>query len=173
MKSIYMTGFMGAGKSTVSRLLAEEMGLAHHDTDEEIVNAAGKSINRIFEEDGEIVFRKLESEILHVLPKENAVIATGGGIIVSEENRIFMRRNGIVIFLYASIEEILERLKEDTTRPLLQGDNKEKAASLYEMRLPLYRETADICAETGGKQAEEIASDIKHCLKGAGLGHTC
>lgn len=165
MKAIYLIGFMGAGKTTVSKQLAEELAIAHYDTDRNIVESAGKSINDIFASEGEGKFRELESSILQTMPNEDAVIATGGGIVSAEVNRKHMKENGLVFFLYAEMEEILQRLAGDNTRPLLQKNGHEAAQTLYSSRLPLYRETAHYEIKTSGKSIEEIVREIAGCMK--------
>lgn len=160
MKAIYLIGFMGAGKTAVSRKLAEALSVTHYDTDYEIVEAAGKSINDIFASEGEAKFRELESAVLKFMPKHDAVIATGGGIVLAEENRLHMKSSGTVIFLYAEIGEILQRLEGDNSRPLLQKNKLEAAQSLYSSRLPVYRETAHFEIDTTLKPVSEIVKGI-------------
>lgn len=156
---------MGAGKTTVGKNLAELLELPVYDTDEEITKETGKSITSIFEEMGEQAFRKMETQMLKKLPNENAVITTGGGIILSHENRSWLKNNGKVLFLYADPEEILKRLEHDRSRPLLNKDKKEAVFSLYSDRLPLYEAAADVRINTTGKAISEIIEEILACLK--------
>jgi shikimate kinase len=165
MKSIYLIGFMGAGKTTVSKQLAEELSVAHYDTDQKIIEFAGKSINDIFASEGEGKFREIESSILKKMPKSDAVIATGGGIVLAEINRQHMKENGLVIFLYAEMDEILQRLAGDDSRPLLQKNIQEAARTLYDSRLSLYRQAAHFEVNTSGKSIQEIISEIVGCMK--------
>lgn len=120
---------MGSGKTTVGSLLGEELDLPVIDTDRLIEETYGKTVAEIFAEDGEAVFRSYEAAILAELPKEDAVITTGGGLAVSAENRKFMMENGFVIFLSCSLETIFERLKEDTSRPLFNQEKRRKCKS--------------------------------------------
>ncbi|WP_210365911.1 shikimate kinase [Bacillus sp. REN3] len=165
MKAIYLIGFMGAGKTSVSKELAERLSVGCFDTDEEIIKASGKAINMIFATEGEQSFRKKETEIIQAMPSENAVIATGGGAILRETNRRAMKEKGLVVFLFAEPAEILERLREDTTRPLLQHKKREKAEALYSERLPLYRQAAHLEIDTTGKGVGEIAEEIIRRMK--------
>lgn len=160
MNAIYLIGFMGAGKTSVSRKLAESLTVSHYDTDLEIVEAAGKSINDIFTIEGEAKFREIESAVLKTMPQYDAVIATGGGVVLAEENRRQMRSSGTVIFLYAEIGEILQRLEGDHSRPLLQENKLEAAQLLYSSRLPLYRQTAHFEIDTTSKSVSEIVKEI-------------
>ncbi|MEH7885533.1 shikimate kinase [Bacillus sp. JJ1609] len=160
MKAIYLIGFMGAGKTSVSRKLAEALTVSHYDTDHEIIEAAGKSINDIFASEGEAKFREIESAVLKTMPQHDAVIATGGGIVVAEENRRQMKSSGTVIFLYAEIGEILQRLEGDNSRPLLKENKLEAAQSLYISRLPIYRQTAHIEIDTTSKSVSDIVKEI-------------
>lgn len=165
MKSIYLIGFMGAGKTSVAKELADILSLKNYDTDREIEQAASKSIKDIFAEEGEAGFRETEGQILKKMPVEDAVIATGGGVILAEQNRFHMRQNGTVIFLQASIEEILKRLSGDDSRPLLKGKNGQAAEELYHKRLPLYTEAAHYVIDTDAKSISEIVDEIMERLK--------
>ncbi|WP_442594878.1 shikimate kinase [Neobacillus sp. D3-1R] len=165
MKAIYLIGFMGSGKTTVGRALSETLGFPVYDTDEEIMGLTGESISAIFEHKGEQYFRSLEKEVLKKLPQLDAIITTGGGIILSEVNREWMKEFGEVIFLYASPEETMCRLEGDETRPLLQSNKKEKVNKMLDDRLPLYLEAASIKVDTTGKSITEIVEAIKQRLK--------
>ncbi|MDM5338924.1 shikimate kinase [Fictibacillus enclensis] len=171
MKPIFLTGFMGSGKTTVGSLLGEELNLPVIDTDRLIEETYGKTVAEIFAEGGEAVFRSYEAAILAELPKEDAVITTGGGLAVSAENRKFMMENGFVIFLSCSLETIFERLKEDTSRPLFNQEKKKEMQKLYESRLPIYRD-CHWALETGGCHPEEAAERIAARLKRSEMGYT-
>lgn len=155
---------MGTGKTVVSKLLAEQLGWSLIDTDELIVKKAGKTISQIFAEDGENVFRQLESDILVDLQHiSNHIISTGGGIILKAENRQLLKIIGKVILLEASPQTIIERLKDDSSRPLLQGNSAEKLErieNLLEIRKSLYTECADLVIDTSELSPEEIAGRI-------------
>jgi len=160
---------MGTGKTTVGELLAEGLGCRFVDLDALIVEDAGKSISDIFATLGEERFRDMESAMLHALDQAAAlVIATGGGIILRETNRRFMRDTGYVINLAASLESIDARLTGDTSRPLLQGDSRhQRLITLFMQRQHLYDE-CDFKIETSGKSPLEIVSVILLWLKNRG-----
>lgn len=160
MQAIYLTGLMGAGKTTVGKELALKLGLSVLDTDEEIVKQEGKSINEIFAQHGESYFRDLESKMLSDMPTENIVITTGGGIILNKENRKFMKERGTVVYLDANPEEILVRLQNDQSRPLLAIDKQNVIFKLYKERLPLYEEGCHLKVSTTGKDVEAIVNEI-------------
>ncbi|WP_102274585.1 shikimate kinase [Cytobacillus massiliigabonensis] len=165
MKAIYLTGFMGAGKTTIGKALGEYLEMPVFDTDEEIEVKETLTISEIFEQQGEEFFRALETRILGELPVKDAVITTGGGIVCRGGNRQFIKEHGIVIFLFASKEEIVKRLELDETRPLLKGDKLEKIAVLYNERLPIYKQAADFTVDTTGKEIGEVVKEIVSCLK--------
>lgn len=157
--NIYLIGMMGTGKSTIGELLTKELEYPFVDLDEKIEKCAGKSIAEIFENDGEENFRILESEQLRFY--SNSVIACGGGIIMREENRTFMKENGKAVLLTASIPELSKRLIESDSRPLLPGQNKkELLKNIWLERRLHYLKTADYTIETGHKTHEEIAGEI-------------
>lgn len=167
-KNVVLIGFMGCGKSTVGRKLAEELAYAFSDTDALIEETYGKTISRMFEEDGEEFFRTAETGLLKKLEKdaEGTVLATGGGMPMREENVALLKQIGPVVFLFAEIETILERLNKDTGRPLADGEDREaRLRPLYEKRLPVYRGAADLCLNTEGKSISEIIGEIKEFLQ--------
>ncbi|MFN3715476.1 MAG: shikimate kinase [Thiobacillus sp.] len=150
-KNLYLIGLMGAGKTTVGRLLAKHYGCDFHDSDHEIEARTGVKIPVIFEIEGETGFRKREeAAISDLTAREGIVLATGGGAILSPLNREALRANGLVIYLRGTPEHLYERTRHDRNRPLLQTANPlEKLRELYRQRDPLYREIADIVADTG------------------------
>src|SRR5690554_714972 len=153
---------MGSGKSTVGRELARKMAYPFVDTDEEIERKAKKSIPEIFEEHGEKYFRRLEEEVLSEIIENNEemVISTGGGIVLSEGNRRILREKTITILLQAGVEELYNRLKDETNRPLLAVENpQEEIKRLLEEREEYYN-TADIKVNTDGLQVAEIVELI-------------
>lgn len=158
---------MGAGKSTVGRVLAERLACTFVDLDEHIVAAAGRSITQIFEQDGEPRFRELESRALaEVATSESLVVATGGGIVVAEQNRHLMNDTGTVINLSVTRETILARLIGDESRPLLNtGDPAAKVDALLADRGPFYAE-ADFTINTNGISVDDIVVEILKRLKG-------
>ncbi|RYL90985.1 shikimate kinase [Sporolactobacillus sp. THM7-4] len=139
---IYITGFMGAGKTTIGAALGHQMNIPVYDTDELIEKEQKKSVQELFRENGETFFRNCESEILRKIERsgEQAIVTTGGGIITSPVNRELMRESGPVIFLYCDLEMIRQRLAGDQTRPLLQKFPGKELDLLYKKRLPDYLE---------------------------------
>lgn len=160
-KNIFLVGFMGAGKSTVGRILADKIGYGYYDADKFIEEQAGTTITQIFAEHGEPYFRDLESESLETLAaKEKLVIATGGGVVQRDRNWDAMKGNGITIYLKASVETIWERIKEDTSRPLLQVENPvETAREILNKRTPMY-EKADIILNTDSLSLKQVADEV-------------
>jgi shikimate kinase len=137
---------MGAGKSTVGRLLAAGSGFDFIDSDRELELRAGASIAHMFEVEGEPAFRQRESQLLDELTgRSRLVLATGGGAVLSEHNRTLLRSRGLVIYLQASSEQIAQRTREDVSRPLLQvEDRRARIEQLLAERAPLYRQTAHL-----------------------------
>ncbi|WP_434779687.1 shikimate kinase AroK [Neisseria sp. Ec49-e6-T10] len=144
--NFFLIGLMGAGKTTVGRQLAFRLGKDFYDSDHEIVARTGVPVTTIFEIEGEERFRAREAQMIAELTqKQNIVLATGGGVILREDNRRALAQNGTVIYLRSSIDAILERTRYDRTRPLLQTENpRAKLEALFKQRDPLYQEIADI-----------------------------
>jgi 3-dehydroquinate synthase len=142
---------MGAGKTTVGRALARKLNKRFIDSDHEIEARTGASIPLIFEIEGEDGFRQREAEVIRDLTAEaGIVLATGGGAILRQENRECLKTHGTVIYLRASVDNILQRTSHDKNRPLLQTANpRARLEELTQVREPLYREVADIIVETG------------------------
>lgn len=159
MKAIYLTGFMGAGKTTIGRALGKVMELDVIDTDQFIEEKVGKTIQQIFDEDGEAVFREYENTYLKKLPLENVIITTGGGIILQKDNQTWMKDHGTIVYLHCDMGEIFKRLKDDTSRPLLTGDKQAKIQEIFSQRQPLYHE-ADVRIDTTNKQIDDIINEI-------------
>lgn len=159
MKSIYITGYMGAGKTTIGRVLSERLHIPVVDTDQKIEEKQGKLIRDIFAEEGENTFRQYESEMLRSLPTSNLIITTGGGIVERTENRQWMKENGTVVYLYCDPYVIAERLREDTTRPLFQKENIEAFVEKFENRRAYYEE-AYVYIDTTNKNVEEIVKEL-------------
>ncbi|EEL49350.1 MULTISPECIES: shikimate kinase [Bacillus cereus group] len=161
MKSIYITGYMGAGKTTIGRVLSEHLHMPVVDTDQKIEEKQGKTIRDIFTREGENTFRQYESEVMRSLPTSNVIITTGGGIVERAENRQWMKENGTVVYLYCDPYVIAERLSGDTTRPLFQKDNIEAFVAKFEGRRAFYEE-AMIQVDTTNKSVQEITEEILH-----------
>lgn len=153
---------MGAGKSTIGRALARELKLEFFDSDEVIEQRSGADIAWIFDIEGEEGFRQREIKVIDELTqKNNIVLATGGGVIISPENRTVLAARGTVIYLKTSLEQQYERTKRDTKRPLLQTDNlTEKLEELRDERQPYYEELADISFETDKLTVKAVANNI-------------
>ncbi|CAL1240737.1 shikimate kinase AroK [Candidatus Methylocalor cossyra] len=150
-KNICLIGPMGAGKTTIGRLLAKSLGATFVDSDKQIERRTGVCIPMIFEYEGEAGFRRREAEVLaEVVQMDGIVLATGGGAILLPENRECLRRRGFVVYLYCSIEKQLERTHKDSNRPLLQtADPRRRLLELQAVRGPLYRALADFTIDTG------------------------
>ena len=160
--NIFLIGFMGVGKSTVSHYLSKILASPQVEIDQVIVNKEHMSINKIFEEYGEEYFRNCETNLLIELQKKNnQIVSCGGGVAMREINVREMKKNGRVVLLTASPETILERVKDSDERPLLRGrKNTEYISELMEIRRPKYRAAADIIVDTDHKNVEEIAEEI-------------
>ncbi|BCX82084.1 shikimate kinase [Methylomarinovum caldicuralii] len=160
--NIYLVGPMGAGKTTVGRLLARELEKQFYDSDREIETRTGVDIPTIFEYEGEEGFRRREAEVLHdLVALEDIVLATGGGIILREENRRLLRDHGFVVYLYCPVAKQVERTARDTHRPLLQtADPKKRLTELLAVRAPLYESIADYTINTGECASRQAVKKI-------------
>ncbi len=160
-RNIILCGFMGCGKSTVGALLAKKNGMAFVDLDSYIEKQQNKTISDIFAENGENYFRELEKQAAKELMEKNGlVVAAGGGTLTFSENVETFRKNGKIILLDIPIETVAKRLENDTTRPLLNRPDKDKAMKeLYDKRLPLYRAAADMIVN-GDDSPMQVCKDI-------------
>ncbi len=160
---------MGAGKTTVGRALAKKLNKRFVDSDHEIEARTGASIPLIFEIEGEASFRQREAEVIRDLTaEENIVLATGGGAILKQENREFLKTRGTVIYLRASVNSILHRTAHDKNRPLLQtADPRQKIEQLAREREEFYREVAHIIVETGRPNVQLLVQGILDQLESA------
>ena len=165
MNNIILCGFMGCGKSTVGKRLAERHGLTFVDMDTYIEEQAGCSVADIFATHGEAVFRAMEHDACTALGKqENLVIATGGGAVLDAENVMALTENGTIVFLRVSAQTVLKRLKNDTSRPLLQQDDKDAAVrNLMQRRTPLYEAAAHITVDADS-EPDTVVSAIEAAL---------
>jgi shikimate kinase len=160
-RPLVLTGFMGSGKSSVGRVIAERLDCPFVDLDAEIVARAGRSINDIFAQDSEEAFRSMESACLkQVIEGGRAVIATGGGIVVSDDNRRLMRTNGVVVNLVVSLQQVLTRLHGASDRPLFAGCNSANSVKLLMDGREQFYADADIRIDTNGKSVEDVAAEI-------------
>ena len=164
---IFLIGFMGSGKSTVAACLQSMCGIRAVEMDREIEEQQGMAISDIFREKGEAFFRELETGFLRGLREEHdIVVSCGGGAAMREENVREMRSQGVIVFLSASPETIYERVKNSSTRPLLEGNmNVEYIRSLLEKRLPAYQAAADLTVTTDNRDIPGICRAILELLK--------
>lgn len=160
--SIFLIGPMGAGKSTVGRLLAKALGGEMLDSDKEIERKTGVSIPMIFDYEGEAGFRRREAEVIRELTAiPNIVLATGGGSVLLPENRTLLKTSGFVVYLYCSVEKQLERTHKDTNRPLLKTENpRQRLQEIFDVREPIYRELADLTVDTGHNSSRSVVRQI-------------
>lgn len=160
-KNIVLVGLSGSGKSTLGNILSSLSGYALVDTDAMIVKLQNRSINNIFEKNGEEFFRTLETQVSKEISAfDKQIISTGGGIVLKEKNLEYLKQNGVVFYLKTSVNTLLKRLEGDNTRPLLKTDDvKKKLENMLEIRGKLY-EKADVTIETDKLTPEETAKEI-------------
>jgi len=160
--SIFLVGMMGAGKSTIGRLLATSLGLAYLDADRELEARSGVSIPTIFEIEGEAAFRRREAALLDELTKlKGIVLATGGGAVLEAETRERLRARGLVVYLKASADEIFRRTRRDRSRPLLQAaDPHARIVELIGQREPLYEEIAHLRVQSGASSPRRLVDRL-------------
>nr|WP_123068196.1 bifunctional shikimate kinase/3-dehydroquinate synthase AroKB [Massilia aurea] len=160
--NIFLVGLMGAGKTTIGRLLARKLNRRFVDSDHEIEARTGATIPWIFEIEGEACFRRREADVIRDLTgQQGLVLATGGGAVLDPRNRAFLAERGTVIYLRASIGSILQRTAHDKNRPLLQtADPRAKLEELWTQRDPLYREIADLVIDTGRPNVQSMVQTI-------------
>ncbi|CAG0982038.1 shikimate kinase [Methylophilaceae bacterium] len=165
-ENIFFVGLMGAGKTTVGRLLAKHLNKTFYDTDHEIERRTGVNIPLIFELEGEAGFRKREAAMIEELSKlQDVVLATGGGAVLLPENRQTLKNNGTVIYLRANVHDLWIRTRNDRNRPLLQTENpKARLEKLFAERDALYTEVATIIVDTGGQAVGSIVHQIEQLL---------
>ena len=165
--NIVLIGFMGAGKSTISDFLRTVFAMEVVEMDQIIAEREGMSISDIFETYGEEYFRNLETELLiEMQSRSNVVISCGGGVPMRERNVVEMKKNGRVVLLTAKPETILNRVKDNHDRPLLEGNkNVSFIGDLMEKRREKYQAAADIVIETDGKDKLEICEELVHRLR--------
>lgn len=164
MSNIILIGYMGCGKSTIGKKLSYAVRQAYLDTDKLIEKKEKRTISEIFATDGEPAFRDMETDCVKSLfeNKQDYVIAVGGGLPMRECNRELLKELGKVVYLRAKPETIYDRLKGDTTRPLLQGENpQQKIIDMIAQRGPYYEEAADYIVDVDGKEFDEIIKEIK------------
>lgn len=168
MNNIILIGFMGCGKSSLGKYLANKQNLSFKDTDKLIEKQKNLSVQDIFTKYGEEHFRKLETSLIHDLygNLSNSILSTGGGLPITEGNGELLRRLGVVVFLRTTKDTIKKRLAGDTTRPLLAGDDSDtKITTLLNYRTPFYEKIAHIIVDTDNKSFAEIANEIVSKMK--------
>lgn len=162
IRNIFLIGPMGAGKSTIGRSVAKLLKMEFYDSDQVIEEKTGADIAWIFDIEGEAGFREREKGVIEELTQmQNIVLATGGGTIVTPENRIALAARGVVVYLRTSLDQQFERTRKDAKRPLLQTTNvKERLDELWEQREPHYDEIADMTFHTDGLTVNAVANEI-------------
>lgn len=165
--SIFLVGLMGAGKTSVGRLLAKRFGKTFYDCDQEIERRTGVKIPVIFEIEGEAGFRARETSVLKQLAAlDDIVLATGGGAVLDKENRQVLMRYGTVVYLRASLDDLWLRTRHDRNRPLLRtADPRAKLEELFVERDPLYREVAALIMDTGNQSLGNLATRLEQRLR--------
>jgi shikimate kinase / 3-dehydroquinate synthase len=161
-QNIFLVGLMGSGKTTVGRALAKRLNKRFIDSDHEIEARTGVSIPVIFELEGEQSFRQREADVIRELTAlDDIVLATGGGAILNPASREYLKSRGTVIYLQASVNQILQRTSHDRNRPLLQtADPRKRIEELAQQREPYYREVAHIVVETGRPNVQSLLNSI-------------
>lgn len=173
---VYLTGFMGSGKSTVGPILANAIGYGFADLDEHIERRAGKTIPEVFEQDGEDAFRALEAALLReTTERPYVVVALGGGALVADENRRLARTYGTVIYLHVPTDQLVRRLRRGSTeRPLLTDaagepldvqDLRAQIEAMLDERLPLYHEAAHVIVDVGDRRVEDTVEAVLAALR--------
>lgn len=172
--AIVLVGLMGSGKTTVGKRIAQELGYSFVDSDDVVASATGKSVREIFAQDGEAAFRKHESDAIRsvlINGTTSVVLATGGGAVISSENRALIYEEAShVVWLDASVEDLVVRTKSGTTRPLLDGDAAATLQSLRSQRSAWYDEVATVRIDTRGKTVSKVCSAVLEAIR-AGAEH--
>jgi len=163
-KNIVLIGPMGSGKTTIGRRLAHELNRDFFDTDHEIIDKTGVTIDHIFDIEGEEGFRERESKILeNFCQMSNIILATGGGIVILPKNRKILQNVGLVVYLTSSVDQLLRRTAKSKSRPLLENstDRRKTITEIVDTRDKYYREVASVVIDTTGKNLHEVIKIIK------------
>jgi len=165
--NLFLVGMMGAGKTTIGKLLAQQLGRVFIDSDDEIQHRTGVTIPHIFDIEGEAGFRLRESGVIKDLAnRDNIILATGGGAVLSPQNREVLHDNGFVVYLKSSVHDLWQRTRHDRNRPLLQtADPRAKLKELYDLRDPLYTEVADLIMPTGKQSVHSLLLQLQQELE--------
>lgn len=164
MRPIYLCGFMGCGKTTAGKLLAEKLGCGFYDMDDYITEKEKMEIPRIFAEKGEKYFREAETEAIRELAEKSGVIACGGGAMLKKENAAIASAAGTVVYIDVPFETCYSRISGDKNRPIVMNNTKEELEIIYDGRVPLYRENSSVKVNGDGS-AEDIADRIIAAVK--------
>lgn len=169
-KPLYIIGFMGSGKSTVSRHISRALGIPKIEMDDLLAERAGKPITQIFAEDGEEVFRQMETELLREIGGgEPVLVSCGGGVVLRPENVEIMKATGTILMLSATPQTIYNRVRHSTKRPILNGNmNVEFIAELMAKRDPAYRAAADVTVSIDGKTSDIVAKELVERIRNNG-----
>ena len=164
--NVFLVGLMGAGKTSVGKLLAKRLGKAFCDCDQEIESATGVKIPVIFEIEGETGFRARETKMLaELVARSDIVLATGGGAVLSAENRALLSGNGIVVYLRAAASDLWQRTRHDKNRPLLRtGEPLARLEQLHAERDPLYSSLADVIVDSGSQSVTSLVQRVEQQL---------
>lgn len=166
-RNIIFIGPMGAGKTTIGRLVAKRLSNDFYDSDHEIESRTGADIPWIFEIEGEVGFRKRETLIISELCQlDNIVLSTGGGVVLSQDNCKCLKQSGIIIYLKSSAEKLLKRIQTDKRRPLLQTEDKlGRITDILKEREPMYESLADEVVQTDRQTVNQIVNQILKKIK--------
>ena len=161
---VVLVGPMGAGKSTIARLLAKSWGLDVRDTDVDVENTAGRSVSDIFVDSGEQAFRELERDaVARALKEHDGVLALGGGAVLDPDTRALLADH-TVVFLRVGLADAVKRVGLGTSRPLLLGNVRGRIKALLDERTPIYEAVATLTVETDGRSPREVAREIEEAL---------
>ena len=167
--AIVLVGLMGSGKTTVGKRIAQELGFPFVDSDDVVASVAGKSVRDMFAQDGEAVFRQCESDAIKsvlVGRQSSVVLATGGGAVISSENRsLISEQASNVVWLDASVDDLVVRTKQSAARPLLDGDAAATLQSLSSQRSAWYEEVATVRIDTRGKTVAKVCSAVLEAVR--------